>query len=767
MNTEFSKGLAVIVVMLQLLAAAVAHAEPLTIPRIFAAPDLQGPSLRSAQLSPDGRWLAYLRGSDANKDRLDLWGHELASGKQRLLVDAAALAPADAPLSAEEAARRERQRTASLSGILDYEFSPDAHQVLVPLAGDLFLYDLRAAPQQALRRLTNSAAYETDARFSPRGHFVSFVRDQNLIAVEVATGREIALTTACSALISCGMAEFIAQEEMDRNTGYWWSPDETRIAYTRVDESGVDEIERFEIDVDRARIVRQRYPAAGRPNARVQLFVADIAAPDEAVEMRIGAEQDQYLARVNWFPDSRRLAVQRQNRAQTRLELLRVDTGSGAASVLLTESSDAWVDLHDELTFVSKPAGFLWASARSGYRHLYLYGLDGRLIRPVTAGAWTVAGDGDRSIRGVDIGRGLVYFMANKDSPLERHLYTAPLNGDSDAEAIEAAVRRITREPGWHNVRMAKNLRQFVDTWSSSTTPPQTVLMRLDGRTQATIIANKLNESHPYAPFLDAHRPTEFGSIPASDGQTLYWQLLTPPNMAPGRRYPVVVDVYGGPGVQRVKNAWMGGSRANEGLFRQYLAQQGFLVFTLDNRGTSFRGTRFETALHRRMGQVEVEDQVLGVEFLRNMPFVDSKRIGIFGWSYGGYMALRSLQLAPDHFQVGVAGAPPTDWSLYDTHYTERYMGTPANNSSGYANSGTLGLAESLRGQLLLMHGMADDNVLFTNTTALAKRLQDLNKPFELMTYPGGKHGLMRGKDSGPHAYQTVFRFLERHLQSR
>ena len=314
---------------------------------------------------------------------------------------------------------------------------------------------------------------------------------------------------------------------------------------------------------------------------------------------------------------------------------------------------------------------------------------------------------------------------------------------------------------------MAKDLRRYIDTWSSSAEPPRTVLQRIDGSLQAVIVTNKLDAAHPYTPFLHAHRPVEFGSIPASDGQTLYWQLLTPPTMEPGRRYPVVIDLYGGPGNQRVKNAWMGGSRANEGLFRQYLAQQGFVVFTLDNRGTSFRGTRFESALHRHMGQVEVEDQVLGVEFLRGLPFVDAQRVGVFGWSYGGYMALRCLQLAPDYFQAGVAGAPPTDWSLYDTHYTERYMGTPADNGAGYANSGTLRLAQTLRGELLLMHGMADDNVLFTNTTVLARRLQDLNLPFELMTYPGGKHGLMRAADTGPHAYQTVFSFLERRLRLR
>lgn len=762
-----TKGPALLAALLACSVCDSARAEPLTIARIFAAPDLSGPNLRGAQLSPDGRWLTYLQGKDTNKDQLDLWGFDLRRRERQRLIDSASLAPPTAALSDEEAARRERQRTASLTGILEYAFSPDSRHVLVPLGGDLYLYEPGAPAARALRRLTDTAAYETDAQFSPRGRYVSFIRDQNLWVIELGTGRETAITRDCRAAISCGMAEFIAQEEMGRNTGYWWSPDETRIAYTRVDETPVDVVERFEILADRVQVVRQRYPAAGRPNARVQLRVAPLAAPQESVDMAIGAERDQYLARVNWFPDSRHLAVQRQNRAQTLLELLKVDVVAGVAQTLLTESSDTWVDLHDELTFVARPAGFIWASARSGYKHLYLYDLNGKLLRPITAGAWLLAGDGDeRAIRGVDEARNRVYFMANKESPLERHLYSAPLRGGSGAANVEAGVRRITRSAGWHSVKLAADGRQFVDTWSDRDTPPQTVLARIDGSIVTAIVPNKLDATHPYTRYLDAHLGTTSGTLTASDGQTLYWQMLRPTSAVTGKRLPVVVDLYGGPGNQRVKNAWLGGSRANEGLFRQFLAQQGYVVFTLDNRGSGFRGVRFESALHRRLGQVEVEDQVTGVEYLRRQPFVDARRVGVFGWSYGGYMALRCLMLAPDHFQVGVAGAPVTDWSLYDTHYTERFMGRPADNAAGYAGSSNLTAAAYLRGSLLLMHGMADDNVLFTHSTTLMKILQDRQQPFELMTYPGAKHGLLRSASTGPHAYQTLFDFLQARLGS-
>ncbi|MCC6172298.1 MAG: DPP IV N-terminal domain-containing protein, partial [Gammaproteobacteria bacterium] len=575
--------------------------------------------------------------------------------------------------------------------------------------------------------------------------------------------------------VSFGVAEFVAQEEMDRSTGYWWSPDETRIAFTRVDEAPVDELERFEILADSVRVIRQRYPAAGRPNADVQLFVATLDRNDDAAaaalpatEARIdtGGPADGYLARVDWFPDSAALALQWQSRDQKQLALRRADPATGRSRELLLERSDTWVPLHDELVFLPRRRAFLWASERSGQRHLYLYDYEGRLLRPVTAGDWMVTGDGgERAIEAVDERSGRVWFTANRESPLERHLYVAPLDGPREPAAIEAGIRRLSSGAGWHSVTMAQDARRWLDLHSDPDTPPSLTLRRADGRALATLVPNRLDADHPYAPFRDAHRPTEFGTLRAADGQILHWQMLRPPGMQPGRRYPVIVDVYGGPGLQRVKRAWGGFPRSNEGFFRQYLAQQGYVVFALDNRGSGFRGTAFEGALHRRLGRVEIDDQVRGVEYLRTLPFVDAARIGVFGWSYGGYMALLAMLRAPQHFAAGVAGAPVTDWSLYDTHYTERYLGTPADNAAGYREAGVLTHAVGLQGPLLVMHGMADDNVLFTHSTALFKRLQDLGKPFEAMPYPGSKHGLLRFQATGPHAYHTIARFFDRNLR--
>jgi dipeptidyl-peptidase-4 len=637
-------GVALAWMGLALLAALSAHAEKLPLERLFSAPDLSGPSLRGVKISPDGKLIAYLRAREDDKDRFDLWAFDVREARDRLLVDSRTLAGADLALSADEEARRERQRTSAYSGIVEYSFAPDSRHLLIPLNGDLYVYDLARKPADAVRRLTTSAGYETDARFSPRSHFVSFVRDQNLYVIDLASGRERAVTREGGGLVSFGVAEFIAQEEMDRDTGYWWSPDERYIALARVDESPVAEVERFEIQASGARVVHQRYPATGTRNARVDLFVADLAA-ESRLQLDLGADADIYLPRVDWFPDSRGIAVQRESRDQKTLELLRFEALSGRGRVLLTERSESWVPLHRELTFLSLRSQFIWASSRDGFQHLYLYGNDGKLIRQLTSGEFMVVAESpEPAIRAVDERTRRVYFTANLPSPVEHQLYWVSLDQPG-------APKRVTRGAGWHSVAMSTDARVFVDTYSNANTPRSVSLRTVDGRLLSPMLPNTLDATHPYAAFLDEHVRAEFGTIAAADGQAMQYMLMKPRYLEPGKRYPVLVDVYGGPGVQRVTDSW-------GNLFHQYLVQHGYVVFALDNRGTGLRGTRFETALGHRLGDIEVQDQVKGVEFLRGLPFVDARRIGVFGWSYGGYMTLMCLMQAPDTFAAGVAGAP-------------------------------------------------------------------------------------------------------------
>jgi dipeptidyl-peptidase 4 len=745
---------------LALLLCLPAHPGKLPLERLFAAPDLSGPTLRNVKLSPDGGLVAYLKARDDEKDRFDLWAYDVAARRHRLLVDSRTLAGADQALSAEEEARRERQRTSAYSGIVEYSFAPDSRHLLIPLNGDLYVYDLAAKrgahkQEQAVQRLTNTAAYETDARFSPRSHYVSFVRDQNLYVVDLANGTERAITREGGGTMSFGMAEFIAQEEMDRDTGYWWSNDERRIVLARVDESPVAEVERFEIQATGARVVRQRYPATGSANARVDLLVADLGS-DRLLPLDLGADHDIYLPSVEWFPDNRGIAVQRQSRDQKTLELLRFDALNGRGRVLLTERSDSWVPLNHDLYFLQNAPQFIWASSRDGFEHLYLYGNDGSLVRQLTSGEFMVVGKAsEAALVAVDEKSRRVFFTASLPSPLERQLFWVSLDQPKAPQAV-------TRGAGTHSISMSLNARVFVDTFSNTDTPPNVTLRDAQGKSLTVLVANPLDATHPYAPFVDAHLQSEFGTLAAADGQLMYYKLIKPRDLEPGRRYPVLVDVYGGPGVQRVTNAW-------GNLFHQYLAQHGYVVFALDNRGSGLRGARFETTVlgpqGGRLAGVEVQDQVRGVEFLRTLPYVDGRRVGIFGWSYGGYMTLMCLMRAPDVFAAGVAGAPVTDWTLYDTHYTERYLSTPRLNAAGYAASNVLTYANGLERPLLLVHGMADDNVLFANSTALMKRLQDLQKPFDLMTYPGGKHGLIRQNVSGLHAHAHIVRFFDRELK--
>jgi dipeptidyl-peptidase 4 len=726
------------------------QAEKLSLERLFSAPDLNGPNLRGVKISPDGRLVAYLRARDDDKDRFDLWAFDVRESRDRLLVDSRTLAGADRALSAEEEARRERQRTSAYSGIVEYSFAPDSRHLLIPLNGDLYVYDLARKPGDAVRRLSTTDSYETDSRFSPRSNFVSFVRDRNLYVIDLATGAERAVTREGGGLVSFGAAEFIAQEEMDRDTGYWWSPDERHIALARVDESPVAEIERFEIQPTGATIVHQRYPATGARNARVDLFVADLAA-DSRVQLDIGTGTDVYLPDVEWFPDSRAIAVQRQSRDQKTLELLRFDPVSGRGRVLITEHDGNWVPLNHELTFLQHTPQFIWASSRDGFQHLYLYGNDGRMIRRLTSGEFMVVGESPESaVRAVDERAGRVYFTANLPTPVERQMYWVSID-------TPGTPQRVTADAGWHSIAMSKDARLFVDAFSNVETPRNVSLRSAAGKRLSAMLPNRLDATHPYAPYADEHVRAEFGTITAADGQEMQYKLLKPRNLAPGKRYPVIVDVYGGPGVQRVTNAW--GS-----LFHQYLVQHGYVVFQLDNRGSGMRGARFETALRSRLGNIEVQDQVKGAEFLRSLPFVDGKRIGIFGWSYGGYMTLMCLMQAPESFAAGVAGAPVTDWALYDTHYTERYLSTPQSNPDGYRQSNVLEYAQGLQRPLLLVHGMADDNVLFAHSTVLMKKLQDLQKPFDLMTYPGGKHGLIRQSGPGLHATSSIVRFFDREM---
>jgi dipeptidyl-peptidase-4 len=738
-----------------LVACAVAgapHAAELTIDRLFDAPALAGPTIVGLKISPDGSRVTYLQGKPDDKDRLDLWEYNVREARARILVDSKTLSPAKEKLSDEELNRRERQRTAALSGILEYSFAPSGQALLFPLAGNLYYCDLTKPANHAVDEMNHSSSFASDATISPAGGYVAFVRDQNLHIYDIATSKEKALTNDGGGPIKNGMAEFVAQEEMDRSTGYWWAPDDRHVAFARVDETPVKVTERFEIAADNVTTFAQRYPVAGGPNVLVRLGVTDVQS-GAVTWIDLGNETDIYLARVNWLPDGKTLAIQRESRDQRRLDLLFADAATGQSRVVLTETSSTWIDLDNELSFLTKSQEFIWASSRDGYLHLYLYDYEGHLLRQLTAGAWNVDDFRTRAIKGIDEKNRIVYFTATEKSPTERQLYRTSLD-TQDPHKID----RISRGDGLHGITMSSDAGFYIDNFTNNTQPPQVSLHTAEGKLLTFLLENRLNAQHPDAPYLADNSLPEIGTLTAADGQTLYYRLFKPLHFDPTKRYPAIVDVYGGPGVQRVLDNWTGSS------FTQILTRAGYVVFQLDNRGSAFRSTAFQAPIHDKLGEVEVADQVQGAHWLGSQSFVDSARIGVWGWSYGGYMTLMLMFKAPDVFRAGVAGAPVTDWTLYDTHYTERYIDRPQDNAAGYTASSVLPYARDLRGKLLVMHGMADDNVLFLHSTKLFRQLQDLGKPFDVMVYPGAKHGLVRQHD-GRHAYATIKRFFDDNLR--
>jgi dipeptidyl-peptidase-4 len=719
-------------------------AEKLTIERIFDGGSLAGPAPRGLQISPDGSRVTFLRARPDDQFQLDLWEYQLKDNSTRLLVDSKKLEPNGEQLSDAEKARRERERTAGLHGIVSYQWSPDGKQLLFPVGGKLYVYAL--ATPDAAPNLLDTGDNVIDPRISPKGRYVSFLRDQNLWVIDLTSGEAKQLTHDGGGTVHNGEAEFVAQEEMDRSSGYWWAPDDSAIAFERFDEAKVPVTKRTELYADHTEVIDQRYPAAGQPNVAVKLgLIAPTGGPSRWIDL--GKDPDIYLTRVNWLPDGKHLAYQRMPRSQQQLDLRLVDAKTLAQRTLLSETSDTWINLNNDLSFLKDGKSFLWGSERSGYHHLYLYGLDGKLRHAVSEGEWQIDG-----VLAVNEHIGTVYVSSNKDAVPERQVYALKLDGSNAKMPM-----RISQGAGTHMAEFAPDASFYLDNFSSVDTPPQVSVHKPDGAPVTWIEPNKLDEKHPFWPYRDSLIKPEFGTLQAADGQTLYYRVYKPAGFDSSKKYPVFDMYYGGPSAQLVTNAW-------GDYFNQYMANQGFVVFTLDNRGMARRGRKFENAIYQQLGAAEVDDQLVGIQWLKSQPWVDGRRIGVFGWSYGGYMTTMMLSKASDQLAGGVAVAPVTNWRLYDTFYTERYLGRPQDNDAGYTRSSPLAWLDGLTAKLYLVHGMADDNVLFLNSTELMAELQKRGTQFQFMAYPGAKHGLnLPGQRT--HVYHLIENFFQQQIK--
>ncbi len=659
--------------------------------------------------TPDGTAVTYLFSAEGNLVR-SLWRRDISSGEVSLVAGPPPASTSEEALSREEELRRERARLREL-GVTSYQWARKADPPVLLIPSGAALQVARGA--EGLRQLPDSAGVQ-DPKLDPEGTRVAFVRDNDLHVLSIASGVAARLTTGGHEAFTNGLAEFIAQEELDRDDGFWWSPDGSRIAYIEADSRHIPLFAIAHTGTPQPETEPHRYPFAGEPNAVVRLGVVPAGGGD-TVWMDLGSDPDIYVARVAWRPDGV-LTAQLLSRDQRRLRLVAFDA-TGRATTLVEETGDPWLNLDNDTRFLES-GELLRSSERTGFRHLYLHAADGREKRALTAGDWVVT-----HLLAVDEAGRLVYFQGTKDGVTERHVYRVSLDGGE--------IQRLTHGNGWHDGVFSRDCSHFLDIFSSVAHAPTVTLRATDGA-EVDVLFDNAGQSAPELGLV----PPEFVTLPGADGTPLYGCIYRPRDLEPGRRYPVVVSTYGGPHAQRVVDDWS----MTVDLRAQYLAQEGFVVFKLDNRGSANRGLAFEAHLNRAMGSVEIDDQVAGVRFLESLGYADTSRTGIYGWSYGGYMTCMAMMKAPDIFKAGVAGAPVTDWDGYDTGYTERYMGTPRTNAEAYRESSVLTHAGELRGKLLLVHGLVDENVHFRHTARLIVALTAHQKEYDLLVFPEERH---------------------------
>ncbi|HEX9286013.1 MAG TPA: S9 family peptidase [Thermoanaerobaculia bacterium] len=710
----------------------------LSIEDTTAEPPLSGrPASGVTWLDGGARFSYVVQKGTRDAEVAELWVETTATGKRTMVVSTSALTLPEEPASEKRPPRDEegqgKKQTALLEG---YRWSPDGRAVLLSGGDDLWLYDVGT---NRIERLTRDRNKEEFPSFSPDGRRIAFVRKNDLYAIELAGRRETRLTGDGGEHVYNGRLDWVYEEELASRDGrgYEWSPDGRSIAYLRLDDAPIAPYPLVNFLVVPAAVEWQSYPKAGQKNPLPSFHVVGIDGVERGA---VRTEGDGYVVPAfSWTTDSRSVCYRVLNRAQNHEEVRLFTPEGGTSRTLFVEQDSHWVNVVDPPRFL-RDGRYVWKSERTGYEHLYAGHVSGGEPTPITHGDWLVD-----KIAGVDEGRGLVYFTATEENVRRRPIYRVALDG--------SGFSKVTSSRGQHSPELSPDGRFLLDSFSSVTEPPVLSLMDSAGREIRTVHRpeNRLGEYELAA--------TEEASLRADDGALLEGRLVKPADFDPSRKYPVVVFVYGGPHSQVVRDAW--GATT---LLDHLLASRGFLVWSLDNRGAFGRGHGWETPVFRDMGRRELADQLAGVHYLKALPYVDGTRIGIWGWSYGGYLTLFALTNAPDVWKCGVAGAPVTHWKFYDTIYTERYMRTPAENPDGYERSAPLSKAKELQASLLLIHGASDDNVHLQNTLAFVDALARAGKPYELQIQPREKHGF-RGVDSLTFRNRAIVRFFEEHLR--
>jgi len=727
-------------------AAPVTGGQELTVDKIFSGPGLTGRQPETLKWSPDGKKISYILRDESGANG-QLWYIDVSIGKPAILVTQdrlASLAPPDYQI------RNERELERRLRyGIAGYHWAPDSKHLLFDSHGQLWLYTLETNTGVPL---TGENVPASDPKFAPDGSRIAYVYKHNLYVRSVSGTGEVQLTQDKDPNVQNGEVDWVYAEELDVRSNYFWSPNGKKIVFLQMNETPVPTYPIEDFIPTHPIIDFQKYPKAGDPNPGVRLGVVSTsggkikwievpkqkASSEEMPAPGIGGAQDIYIPRMGWVRDGL-IYFQVLNREQDKLNLYFADVESGKARLVLSEASDNWIDVNDDFHVLQSGGDFLWGSWRDGYTHLYLYktsasNAPATLERQLTQGNYEV-----HDLVAVNESEHTVYFTANKDDDRQTQLYSVQLDG--------SGLKRVSKEDGTHAPEFAKDATHYVDLFSAVMVPPRMSLCGTDGSCQVFWESHSLKEYNLLAPkFVDFH---------ADDGTVLHGTLLLPPHIE--GKAPLLMNPYGGPHAQRVRNNWGG----TDFLFDQVLARDGIAVLRIDNRGMGNRGQKFAAVLRHNFGEVELNDQLAALDqALAQFPQLDESRLGWWGWSYGGYMTLYALTHS-DRFRAGVAVAPVTDWHDYDSIYTERYMGLPQQNEAAYKKSSPVFSASHLHGNLLLAHGTGDDNVHMQNSMQMALALINNGKPFNIALYPRKTHSI-----SGAETRRHLFNKIKEHFES-
>jgi dipeptidyl-peptidase-4 len=680
----------------------------LTIERIAEERDFDEALPAELAWSPSGRSLSFTRttqkpGKSAGNSRAtEIWNIDAATGEQKLLVsdkEITAIFGIDRATGVDEADAAKHFQ--------EYVWAPGGHALLLASSSKLVWFDLDA---RSSRPLVTDRTGLSKPQLSPDGRFVSFIEEHTVRLADAATGAIHAFAPAGSSDLREGESDWVYLHELGLHSAYWWAPDSSSIAWIETDERAVDKYSLRGSDGNERSIT---YPKPGGTIPTIRLFVKAVSGR-KPVQIDLGSDANVYIPRVQWLPDGKHLAIERLSRDQKTLELLMADTATGKTHTILTENDAYWINLSNGLHFLNDSQRFLWTSERSGFRHLYLYDRSGRELAQLTKGNWEVT-----SLIGADEATGAVYFTATGASVLERQLYRVSLDGTGFA--------RVTREKGTHDPILSPSGDVLVDTWSSHTMPPRQELLRTDGRSIATL-SSKETADLTASPLGSI----EFLTVKTHLGMDINVWMMKPPNFDTRRKYPVILYAAGGPSEQIVRDAWGG----DISLWFASMAQKGYIVLAVDNRGSSGRGHLFEEPVHLRLSAVEMADLRDAVLYLHSQPWVDKARIGICGWGYGGFLALHGMLDRPLLFKAGFAGSPITDWHLYDAVFAERYLEDPKRNQDGWLSSSPLENAKNLNAPLLLAEATLDETVHQENSLMLLDELLDKGKYADILLFP-------------------------------